>query len=80
MFNLVQIIASLSLLLEPFLPFSCVRIRDMLGGVEYPGWRPVCIEGNRRLNDPAILFQRLDKKVAQEEVDRLKANLCLDKN
>ncbi|HOQ75069.1 MAG TPA: methionine--tRNA ligase [Thermoclostridium sp.] len=71
-FNLVQTIACLSVLLEPFVPFSCESARNMLGGIGKCRWEPVFIEPGRRLNEPVLLFQRLDKKAADEEVQRLK--------
>ena len=72
MFNLVQIIACLSILMEPFVPFSCEQIRNMLGVIDKHQWKPVSIESGRRLGEPVILFQRLDRKAAEEEVQRLK--------
>ena len=71
MFNLVQTIACPSVLLEPFVPFSCESIRDMLGGIDKRRWEPVFIEPGRRLNEP-VLFQRLDMRIADEEVERLR--------
>lgn len=44
----------------------------MLGGLEPAGWKPVAIEAGRRLNEPVILFQRLDRRAAEEELQRLK--------
>jgi len=72
LFSLVQIIGNLSVLLEPFIPFSCEKTRKMLGDLEPSGWKPVFVEAGRRLNEPEILFKRLDKKVAEEELQRLR--------
>jgi len=72
LFSLAQLIANLSVLLEPFIPFSCRKTREMLGGLEPAGWKPVLIEPGRRLDEPEILFRRLDKKVAEEELQRLR--------
>lgn len=72
LFNLVQIIANLSILLEPFIPFSCGSTREMLNFTEDTGWKPAAVEAGRRLKKPVILFQRLDRKVAEEELQRLR--------
>jgi methionyl-tRNA synthetase len=67
----VQIIANLSVLLDPFLPFSSAKIRRILG-LENPGWSPVRIPAGLQLGPVGILFERIDKKVIQEEQQRLK--------
>lgn len=67
----VQIIANLSVLLDPFLPFSSAKIRRILG-LENPGWSPVRIPSGLQLGPVGILFERIDKKVIQEEQQRLK--------
>ncbi len=67
----VQIIANLSVLLDPFLPFSSAKIRRILG-LENPGWSPVRIPDGLQLGPVGILFERIDKKVVQEEQQRLK--------
>jgi len=67
----VQIIANLSVLLDPFLPFSSAKIRRIFG-LENPGWSPVRISAGLELGPVDILFERIDKKVIQEEQQRLK--------
>ncbi|HEX2947876.1 MAG TPA: methionine--tRNA ligase [Clostridia bacterium] len=67
----VQIIANLAVLLDPFLPFSSAKIRKILGP-ENPAWSPVRIPAGHRLGPVEILFERIDKKVIQEEQQRLK--------
>lgn len=67
----VQIIANLSVLLDPFLPFSSAKIRRIFG-LENPGWSPVRIPAGLQLGPVDILFERIDKKVIQEEQQRLK--------
>ena len=66
----VQLIANLSILLDPFLPFSSKKLRDTLslGG---PFWQPVTVPPGTSLVNVEILFERLDKKVIKEEQDRL---------
>jgi len=67
----VQIIANLSLLLEPFLPFSSAKTRNMLK-IEKVAWQYVQVPAGLELGTVEILFERIDKKIIQEEEIRLK--------
>ena len=67
----VQIIANLSLLLDPFLPFSSAKVRAILK-VEKTSWKYVQVPAELELGSVEILFERIDKKVIQEEEVRLK--------
>lgn len=69
----IQIIANLSILLDPFLPFSSAKVRSMLK-IENASWNPIEVSSGTKLNDVGILFERLDKKVISEEEERLKCN------
>jgi methionyl-tRNA synthetase len=66
----VQIIANLSVLLDPFLPFSSAKVRDILG-VGSANWKYVEIPGSLELGKVGILFDRIDKKVISEEENKL---------
>lgn len=66
----VQIIANLSLLLEPFLPFSSDKVRNTLKITDL-SWQYVEIPTGLKLGPVEILFQRIDKKVIAEEEERL---------
>lgn len=70
----VQIIANLSSLLNPFLPFSAGKIRDFLA-LGSPSWQFVHIAPGTGLKNVELLFDRIDKKVIQQEEERLKENL-----
>lgn len=72
----VQIIANLSNLLEPFLPFSSNRIRQFLF-MGNPDWQVVKIPSGLELAEVQILFDRIDKKTIQEEENRLKHTTTL---
>ena len=67
----VQIIANLSLLLDPFLPFSSAKVRAMLK-IENIAWKYVHVPAELELGSVELLFERIDKKVIQEEEVRLK--------
>ena len=67
----IQIIANLSHLLEPFLPFSSAKIRNILK-IENAVWQCIEVPAGLELGQVEILFERIDKKVIQEEEVRLR--------
>jgi len=70
MYNCVQIIANLAVLLEPFLPFSSAKMRKWLD-IENC-WSVKVVPSGFLIPEPEILFERLDKKVADEELEWLR--------
>ncbi len=68
-FNCVQIIANLSVLLKPFLPFSSTKIQKWLSIGD--DWCPKFIESGNVIPMVDILFQRIDKSVIDEEIKKL---------
>ena len=66
----IQIIANLAVLLEPFLPFSSEKVKSMLS-IDSTGWHPISIPSGLKLGPVDILFERIDKKVINEELERL---------
>jgi methionyl-tRNA synthetase len=71
LYNCVQIIANLSNLLTPFLPFCCEKIRSFLS-IEEAAWNYIQVEVGTLTVEPEVLFQRIDKKKIEEEVQKLK--------
>ena len=68
-YNCIQLIANLSVLLAPFLPFSSGKIQSLL---QVPNeWKPHLVQARIPIPEPEILFDRIDKKVEQEEVSKL---------
>jgi len=67
----VQIIANLSILLNPFLPISSEKIKDMLK-IETNSWNFIEVPSDLRIGDIRILFERIDKKRIEEEIEKLK--------
>ncbi|HBG02726.1 MAG TPA: methionine--tRNA ligase, partial [Firmicutes bacterium] len=66
LYTCVQIIANLAVLLEPFLPFSSARIKDWL---RLSGdWALQRVPIGLEIPEPEILFERLDKKVVDDEL------------
>ncbi len=70
LYTCVQIIANLSNLLEPYLPFSSEKIRKMLN-LNHPGWEPIELKPGHSLGQTEILFERIDKAVIEQEAARL---------
>lgn len=68
-YNCVQLIASLAILLEPFLPLSSQKIFDWLKLSKE--WKPQYVSEGLKISDVSILFERLDKKIIEEETKRL---------
>lgn len=69
-YECIQSVVNLSNLLEPFIPYTCNKIRESLS-LEEPIWSYVEKQSGEILN-LEILFKKLDKKRASEEVKRLK--------
>ncbi|MEN8907949.1 MAG: class I tRNA ligase family protein, partial [Clostridiales bacterium] len=70
-YNCIQIIGNLSNLLEPFIPFSSTKVKKSLG-IKNAGWRYLDIKNNVKIKDLDILFNRIDKKTINEEINYLK--------
>lgn len=70
-YECVQFAANLAVVLYPFLPFSSEKVCGWLG-IDH-AWHPHRIEPGYYLPPTDILFRRLDRKVVDEELERLKA-------
>ncbi len=65
----VYIIANLGQLLQPFLPFSAAKVRDMLG-IDEIMWHEQ-VELPKTIEDITPLFERLDIELIEEEYQKL---------
>ena len=73
LYTCVQIIANLAVILEPFLPFSSETLKSWL---QLNGnWERQWVPAGFRIPEPKILFERFDKKVIDEELHRLRADI-----
>lgn len=70
LYQCVQIIAALAVLLSPFLPFSSEKVRGWLGLKEE--WKRQSVPAGRPLPEVELLFQRIDKKVIEAETEKLR--------
>lgn len=66
----VQIIANLSNLLNPFIPFSCEKIRIFLA-LEQPFWGLTSVPASRQIVNRELLFKRIDIGQIEEEISLL---------
>ncbi len=69
LYNCVQIIANLAVLLQPFLPFSSREIFRWLNINEV--WEKQFVPAGYQLPEIKLLFERLDKGVVEEESEKL---------
>ena len=74
LFNCVQMIANLSVLLQPFLPFSSQKVFQWLSlDIKWEKQSVLC---SHVLPDISTLFERIDKNVINEETARLRCSSC----
>jgi len=70
----LQIVASLEILIEPFLPFTADKLMKMLnyGGYlwEDAGKMNLLIRGHQ-LNEPKLLFEKIEDAEVQAQIDKL---------
>ncbi len=70
LYQCVQIIANLAILLSPFIPFSSEKVFGWLNINNK--WERQSVEAGYQLPEVEILFQRLDKSVIEIETEKLK--------
>ena len=70
----LQIVASLSVLSEPFLPFTSTRLQKMIN-IENLSWedggRADLLKPGQDLNKPELLFERIEDKEIEAQVQKL---------
>ena len=73
LYQCVQIVGNLAVLLAPFLPFSSEKVRGWLGVTNR--WEKQSVPAGHRLPEVEILFRRIDKAAIEEETEKLRALL-----
>ncbi|MBD8067838.1 methionine--tRNA ligase [Bacillus sp. PS06] len=66
----LYLIANISHVLTPFLPFSSSKVKEMIN-IEHDGWYSFSVQ-TQNLSDVAPLFERIDPSRIEEELQRLK--------
>ncbi len=69
LFNCVQIISNLAVLLNPFLPFSSSKVLAWFALDHL--WQPNCVPTGYALPEISILFERLEKSIVETEIQKL---------
>lgn len=69
-YNCLAAIANIANLLHPFLPFSSAKVKHWLN-CDSDIWEYVNIEVGNKVDQFDILFERLDKEVIDEELNKL---------
>ena len=67
----IQISASLTVYLKPFLPFASKQLSEILN-VEFTSWD--CdkkIEKNHKINSPSLLFTKIEDEIIEEQLSKL---------
>lgn len=72
----LQITANLTVLLEPFLPFSMEKLRNWIN-IEQPGWNnagntDILPEGHL-INKPGLLFEKIEDDAISRQIEKLMA-------
>jgi methionyl-tRNA synthetase len=57
-------------ILQPFLPFSSSKIKKWLGS-DTGKYEYIKLEVDKQIGKFEILFERLDKKIVEEELEKL---------
>jgi len=72
----LQITANISILMDPFLPFSMEKLRSFLN-IETKPWESIgnisMIPDEHQLNKPELLFEKIDDKQVEFQVEKLLA-------
>ena len=75
----LQLTANLSVVFEPFLPFSSARLRQMLALDKEADWdclgRTDILPAGKQLNKPSLLFSKIEDEAIKFQVDKLEATI-----
>lgn len=70
----LQLVANLTIALEPFLPFSCQQLRSMLA-IEPIAWERLgqddLLPAGHTLAEPQLLFEKIEDEAIQAQLDKL---------
>ncbi|WP_276089297.1 methionine--tRNA ligase [Pedobacter sp. JY14-1] len=72
----LQIAATLEILIEPFMPFTADKLMKMLnyGGHQWESaGRMDLLHRGHQLNEPVLLFEKIEDEVVQAQIDKLNA-------
>jgi methionyl-tRNA synthetase len=69
----LQMAANLSIVAEPFLPFSAQKLREMLhlGKLDWPESGPGLLPEGHQLGSPQLLFEKIEDEVIEKQMKKL---------
>ncbi|NVK51867.1 MAG: methionine--tRNA ligase [Flavobacteriaceae bacterium] len=81
----LQIAAGLSVLCEPFLPFTSQKLKSILNIDNQLTWndissKDVLLEANHQINKAELLFAKIEDKEIQAQLDKLQATKTANEN
>lgn len=75
LYDCLQLINGLSVLIEPFLPFTSEKIRSILNNAKDLAWGEQAeLSPGHQLNKPELLFEKLEDDTIQQQIDKLIKN------
>lgn len=81
LYDCLQIIANISILIEPFLPFTAQKIRSILNQNTTWNWSDIgrqdLVAAGSTLGEISLLFDKIEDDVIQAQIDKLQANALL---
>ncbi|MCQ4921948.1 hypothetical protein NE686_02520 [Tissierella carlieri] len=69
-YNCLVAIVNIANLLHPFLPFSSAKVKYWLN-CDSDTWEYIDVKIEERVGEFDILFERIDKKIIEEELSKL---------
>lgn len=69
-YNCLVAIINIANLLHPFLPFSSSKVKGWMK-CEIEAWEYIDLSIENKIDEFHILFERLDKKIIEEELEKL---------
>ncbi|MGM0552017.1 MAG: methionine--tRNA ligase [Bacteroidota bacterium] len=70
----IQLVANLSIILEPFMPFTAERLRAFINCEKFAWDRAGSadlIDSGHAINKPSLLFEKIEDQVIEEQVQKL---------
>lgn len=76
LYNSLQVVAHLSNIIAPFLPFTSAKLRGMLALNENTTWGAdtILLPAGHQLAEPGLLFSKIEDTVVTEQIEKLQAS------
>jgi methionyl-tRNA synthetase len=84
MYVALQIAAALSVLAEPFLPFTASKLKNILNLKDAIGWNAIVetsdlISSGHKIGEAELLFAKIEDEEIQKQIDKLEATKTANK-